>query len=96
MEYFASVVWLENGNHYKREFWINQGCFVGKGHHFTWNGAPTYLVTEIYRALWILVQSDDYRIYEYTRDGEKRYEELRYHDHGQLKSMIARRAEIGV
>lgn len=41
---------------------------------------PQYVVQECQRQVMSRLLSDDTRYFEYDRDGNKRYEELRYHD----------------
>ncbi len=43
-----------------------------------WSQAPRYLTAAADACILRLLQSGDYRAYEYDRDGNKRYEGLRY------------------
>lgn len=94
--YFVTVTWLENGKHTRREMQVNDGSFDGFGTQWEWNGAPKYLMNEIWAALWLMVQADDCRVYEKDREGERRYENLRYHEPNYLKRMVGCRVGVDV
>ena len=49
------------------------------------NKYPNYLRSEIARAAFSLLQSGTVRFYEYNQDGDRRYENLRYHSDERLK-----------
>ena len=53
--------------------------FEGRGHWFTWT-APQYLIAEADRLIAQGCREGRFKFYEYDRDGNKRYENLRYHD----------------
>jgi hypothetical protein len=96
-DYFATVRWVEDGKHRSgREFWINQNAFLGKGRRMEWWTAPKYLIHEVEQALWQAVESGDYIVYEYDRDHEKRFKNLRYHMPNYLKRMVGVRVGVNV
>lgn len=72
----------------QRNFWIDGGTIDGARDPVV--NAPKYLITIIERHLLTLLLSGKFKVYEYTRDGDKRYDDLRYHDAEWFGHVIAR------
>lgn len=53
--------------------------FEGRGHWITWEG-PKYLIDEVDRQIAQGCRDGRFKFYERDRDGNKRYDNLRYHD----------------
>lgn len=95
-DYSVDVTYLENGKRTRRTFWVNQNCFDGLGNQFTWETAPKYLLHDVNQALYLMLSAGDYQVYEIDRDGEKRYENLRYHMPNYLLRMVGGRVGVDV
>lgn len=72
--YHFKVYW--DGGH--RDYSLGVG-FLGKPPHFDWNGAPDYLQNEVERQIVEMFKDETAKFYEYDRDGNKRYTNLRYY-----------------
>lgn len=64
-----------------RDYMLENQWFLGKRETLDfWLSAPAYLTTEANRLLVELLSSGRARFCEVDRDGNKRYEQLRYHE----------------
>jgi hypothetical protein len=78
---FFTVVWGNRDHHHQRDYCPMFGWeSLPKSWSGGWSQAPAYLTAEAEAAIIRLLQSDDARPYEYNRDGDARYENLRYWD----------------
>jgi hypothetical protein len=94
MDYFATVVFKDQGKHQSRDYWLGSQQFLGRGDHMEWNGAPAYFQNEVKAKLVELLKSGKVKFYEYDRDKNKRYEDLRYHWPGMVDHFIKRLSGI--
>lgn len=53
--------------------------FAGLGYALGWQ-APKYLIAEVDRQIGQMCRDNQFKVYECDRDGNERYDDLRYHD----------------
>lgn len=76
-DHFIGVTYHENGMWRSRDFYIEGCALMGKRSYDL--EIPQYFEDEILRGL-LAALKQGVTVYEYDRDGNKRYENLRYHD----------------
>lgn len=75
-DHFVKVFYKRNGKGMNRDLYIeNRDLLNEYGTDLV--GVPNYFMVEVKRALLIVLPTARY--HEYDRDGNKRYENLRYH-----------------
>lgn len=72
--YEARVMWTGGMAYYA----LGMGLLTTTG--YTWDRAPKYLVSEAQRLIAEMFRDGSAKFYEYDRDHNKRYDNLRYHD----------------
>jgi hypothetical protein len=77
-------VWWKGGH---RDYSLGVGFLTNhKYNAYTWEGAPKYLEAEVERQIATMFRDGTAKFYEYDRDGNTRYENLRYYDAEQVAS----------
>lgn len=76
-DHFVGIVYRENGEWRSRDFWIDGRALLGKRGLSV--EIPQYFLDDILRGL-LQALKDGVKVCEYDRDGNKRFEGLRYHD----------------
>ena len=82
---------VSSTSHYGLKVWWEGGCRIFdpfneffftnvKYNAVDWQRAPKYLVNEAVRLFALAVLNDGMTFYEYDRDGNSRFKDLRYHD----------------
>jgi len=78
---------IEGKGRYRSTYCITCGAFSGnRGLDYS---KPVYMLKEIVRQLAKLILTDAIQWHEYDREGQKRYENLRYYDRNRLLDMVA-------
>lgn len=78
-DYFVDVTFTVDGRRRgKKSFDMRDGWFLGE-RLGQWD-APQYVRREVGKQLIAVLRDPETRYYEYDRDGNKRYENLRYWD----------------
>jgi hypothetical protein len=88
-DYFARVRYSCGGKVHRRDVWINSASIEYE------NGLgslkiPRYFQRELERQIVALLKDPTTRFHEYDRDGNKRYEDLRYFDADYVAAIIRR------
>lgn len=76
--HFFSVVIKEHEHRYSRDYSIECGYFSSK--HSVTIELPKYVVREVERLIHEGFKAKRFTYHEYDRDGNKRFDDLRYHD----------------
>lgn len=64
-----------------RDYWLENQWFLGKGKYLDfWLTAPAYLTAAVNRQLVEALRAGRIKFFEYDRDKNKRYDNLRYHE----------------
>lgn len=84
-DYTVDVLYKENakpegGARFCREFHLNAEKFMTNNNQLGYVKMPKYVISEVLCQLRKLVEADGLRPYEYDRDGNKRWDNLRYYD----------------
>lgn len=84
-DYFVPVHFSDNGKRKTLHFWINGDELLGKrGYRLE---IPVYFHDAIRREL-LKTLNAGVKVYEYDRDGNERYENLRYHEPDNIQRWI--------
>lgn len=81
-DYFVEVSYQEHGWLYSEDYCLSRGQFE------TAERKPQYMLVEVKRQIALLVKQDAIVWYEYDRDGNKRYSNLRYYDRELLLEIV--------
>ena len=73
-DHFIQVQVQRRGKWQQRPYWIEGATLEGM------NRVPNYLYVQIERQLLKLLEDGNATFYEFDRDGNKRFTDLRYHD----------------
>lgn len=86
--YFAKV-WISDGaTRDKRDIDLDGCRIMWKDKPFTYNGYPKYITQAIADGLKEKWDNGELSVYEFDRDGNRRYQQLRYHDPHRLQWQI--------
>lgn len=89
--HYTVKVWYtdtEDGKRWMRHFSLEDYMFCSVKQYLDYWRAPFYLTLEVMRQLQNWLKDGTLKVYEYNRDGVKRYEDLRYHEPAHLKWLI--------
>lgn len=86
MDHFVSVFFLVNGNRVARDYWFEGNHLIQADTPFEYR-IPLYFAQEIHAAIVEMLKGEP-KVYEFDRDGNKRYENLRYHPDGWIQSRL--------
>lgn len=85
-DYFIDVSYQRGSEGRYCSTYCLAGGFVSKR---GWDNAkPQYMLAEVKRQIALLVQEDGIKWHEYDKDGNKRYNNLRYYDRELLLEMV--------
>lgn len=85
-DHFIDVKLLKRGVWHKYAYHFEGGSFIGKR---SWDiQIPAYARRMVDEAILADLKAGA-RVFEYDRDGNKRYDELRYHEPGWIERRIA-------
>lgn len=87
-DYFAKAIIISKDGRETREIDLN-GCRVmWHNKPFTYKGYPRYVQRSIAGQLKQMLDEGELSVYEYDRDGNRRYHDLRYHEPAHLTYVI--------
>lgn len=85
-DYHVRVFICKNGAGFTWTFLLNARSFIGKGSYIE---MPKYVIAEVMRQLREMMTAGTLKWHEYDRDGNERWENLRYYDHEEVLQMIS-------
>lgn len=99
-DYFVDVLYKANGEpsqpgrYFHRRFHLNSEMFLLSGNEPGYDKTmPKYVVWEVLRQLSQIITENTLKPYEYDRDGNKRWDDLKYYDDEDLKGQASKWGE---
>lgn len=86
--YFGTVIIKGKGKRDSRDVDLYDMRLIHKDKPFTYTGYPKYVLRMIAQQFKDHWDNGRIKVYEYTRDETRRYEDLRYHDAHILQRLI--------
>ena len=87
-DYFATAIIIGGGRRETREIDLNGLRIMWHNKPFTYKGYPQYVSRSIADQLKQMLDEGELSVYEYDRDGNRRYHDLRYHHPDHLAHVI--------
>lgn len=87
-DYYATAVIIGGGKRDRREVDIRDFRMMWHDAPFTYKGYPSYVLRSIASQLKEKLDNGELSVYEHDRDGNRRYQDLRYHRADYLEQLI--------